>query len=140
MKLLCSSSNLGYLISLDIALQAEGIETFLSDADRMTAGLAGPMASAGRLYVLNEDDLEQAVRIAQALERAQGADTADAHSHSAADAEPDAGPHAGPAAQSDTQQPALAPASRGRSWSGWAVFAGIAMVVLVLAAALVQGG
>jgi len=75
MKLLCAPSNLGYLISLDIALQSEGIETFLSDADRVTAGLASGMVSAGRLYVLDDGEFERAMGIAESLERDADSET-----------------------------------------------------------------
>ena len=114
MKLLCSSSNLGYLISLDIALQAEGIETFLSDADRMTAGFAGPMASAGRLYVLNEDDLEQAIGIARAL--ASGSDAV-------------------PAAQTEA-----ATTAGGGGLPAWTLFAAIVLTVTLISMVLLRSG
>lgn len=68
MKLLCSVSNLGYLASLKIALDAEGIDTHLSDADRVMGGIAGPMGSVGRLYLLDEDDMEAACAVMRSLE------------------------------------------------------------------------
>lgn len=70
MKLLCSVSNLGYLMSLKIALDAEGIETYLSDADRVMGGIAGPMGTVGRLYLLDEDDLDVAREVMKSLESA----------------------------------------------------------------------
>jgi hypothetical protein len=68
MKLLCSVSNLGYLVSLKVAVDAEGIETHLSDADRAMGGIAGPMGSVGRLYLIDEDDLEAAHAVMESLE------------------------------------------------------------------------
>lgn len=63
MKLLCSSSDLGFMFSLEVALNAEGIETYTSDADRVMAGIAGPMGSAGRIYILDEADWDKAVGV-----------------------------------------------------------------------------
>jgi hypothetical protein len=68
MKLLCSASNLGYMASLKIALDAEGIETYHSDADRVMGGIAGPMGSVGRLYLLDDNDLEAAREVMRSLE------------------------------------------------------------------------
>lgn len=68
MKLLCSVSNLGYLASLKVALDAEGIDTYVSDADRVMGGIAGPMGTAGRLYLLDENDLEAAREVMRSLE------------------------------------------------------------------------
>ena len=68
MKLLCSVSNLGYLVSLKIALDAEGIETYVSDADRVMGGIAGPMGTVGRLYLIDEDDFEAAHEVVRSLE------------------------------------------------------------------------
>ena len=68
MKLLCSVSNLGYMASLKIALDAEGIETYHSDADRVMGGIASPMGSVGRLYLLDENDLEAAREVMRSLE------------------------------------------------------------------------
>jgi len=66
MEYLCSSSDYGFLISLQIALDSEGIETFLSDADRATAGITGA-GNAGRLYLLNSEDLPAARQIVGSL-------------------------------------------------------------------------
>jgi hypothetical protein len=68
MKLLCSSSSLAFVHSLRIALEGEDIETYCSDADRVMAGIAGPLTSgAGRLYVLHDEDWERAVAVMHAL-------------------------------------------------------------------------
>ena len=50
-----------------IALESEDIETYLSDADRATAGLTSA-GNAGRLYLLNQDDMDSALRVMRSLE------------------------------------------------------------------------
>ena len=64
MKLLCASTSIGFIQSLRIALEGEGIECFCSDSDRVFSSVAGPMlGSAARLYVLHEADWPEAVRL-----------------------------------------------------------------------------
>ena len=68
MKLLCSSGSLAFIHSLRIALDGEEIETFCSDAETTSlSSVAGPVGSAGRLYVLHENDWERAVEIMKEL-------------------------------------------------------------------------
>ena len=68
MKLLCSSGSLAFIHSLRIALNGEEIETFCSDAETTSlSSVAGPIGSAGRLYVLHEEDWERAVEIMKEL-------------------------------------------------------------------------
>ena len=73
MQFLCASSDYGFLISLRIALESEDIETYLSDADRATAGLTSA-GNAGRLYLLNPDDMDSALRVMKSLEPESNAD------------------------------------------------------------------
>jgi len=68
MKLLCSSSSLAFIHSLRIALEGEGIDTFCSDAETTSlSSIAGPIGSAGRVYVLHEEDWNRAVDIMREL-------------------------------------------------------------------------
>ena len=68
MKLLCSSGSLAFIHSLRIALDGEEIETFCSDAETTSlSSVAGPIGSAGRLYVIHEEDWERAVGILKEL-------------------------------------------------------------------------
>ena len=68
MKLLCSSSSLSFIHSLRIALAGEDIETFCSDAETTSlSSIAGPIGSAGRVYVLHEEDWNRAVDIMREL-------------------------------------------------------------------------
>ncbi|WP_433852316.1 putative signal transducing protein [Stenotrophomonas nitritireducens] len=68
MKLLCSSSSLAFIHSLRIALAGEDIETFCSDAETTSlSSIAGPIGSAGRVYVLHERDWNRAVEIMKEL-------------------------------------------------------------------------
>ncbi|RYG98045.1 MAG: DUF2007 domain-containing protein [Alphaproteobacteria bacterium] len=68
MKLLCSSGSLAFIHSLRIALDGEEIETFCSDAETTSlSSVAGPVGSAGRLYVLHEEDWERSVEIMKEL-------------------------------------------------------------------------
>lgn len=69
MKLLCASNNLAFVHSLRIALDGEGIEHYFSDADTVMSGIAGPMTgSAGRLYILHDEDWARAVELFQMLD------------------------------------------------------------------------
>jgi len=63
-KLLCASNSLSFAYSLRVALDGEGIETFLSDADSSVSGVLTPMTgSSARVYVLHDADWERAVCI-----------------------------------------------------------------------------
>jgi hypothetical protein len=74
MKLLCASSSLAFIHSLKIALDGEGIENYMSDADRVFMGIsAGPTTgSSARLYVLDEADWDNAVAVLRMLDGSNG--------------------------------------------------------------------
>jgi len=61
---------MAFIHSLRIALEGEGIENYMSDADRVFMGIsAGPtVGSSARLYVLKEDDWEKAVALLRMLD------------------------------------------------------------------------
>ncbi len=61
---------MAFIHTLRIALDGEGIESYLSDADRLFIGIsAGPtVGSSARLYVLNEADWDQAVALMRMLD------------------------------------------------------------------------
>lgn len=85
MKLLSASNNLPFIHTLRIALDGENIAHYFSDADMTVASMAGSMtASAGRLYVLHEEDWDRAVALMHEL------DGASASTHSAAASQPHA--------------------------------------------------
>ena len=68
MKLLCASNSLSFAYSLRVALDGEGIETFLSDADSSVSGVLTPMTgSSARVYVLHDADWERAVQVYREL-------------------------------------------------------------------------
>ncbi|MEZ5455588.1 MAG: hypothetical protein R3F04_05675 [Lysobacteraceae bacterium] len=82
-KLLCASNSLSFAYSLRVALDGEGIETFLSDADSSVSGVLTPMTgSSARVYVLHDADWERAVQVYRELagETAASAATAPAKS------------------------------------------------------------
>ena len=64
MKLLCASNSLSFAYSLRVALDGEGIETYLSDSDSSVSGILAPATgSSARVYVLHDDDWERAVAV-----------------------------------------------------------------------------
>ncbi|TXI79898.1 MAG: hypothetical protein E6Q42_00195 [Dechloromonas sp.] len=68
MKLLCASNSLSFAYSLRVALDGEGIETYLSDSDSSVSGILAPATgSSARVYVLHDDDWERAVDVYRAL-------------------------------------------------------------------------
>lgn len=68
MKLLCASNSLSFAYSLRVALDGEGIETYLSDSDSSVSGILAPATgSSARVYVLHDDDWERAVCVYREL-------------------------------------------------------------------------
>jgi hypothetical protein len=64
LKLLSASNSLSFAYSLRVALDGEGIETYLSDADSSVSGVLTPMTgSNARVYVLHDEDWERAVQV-----------------------------------------------------------------------------